>query len=369
LKIIQFEEFLEKWKNKRKDLMLTVIPETLDDLWHLFNIISREDKVIAQTTRESKVDERYARPKKGKRVRVNLGIRVENVNWDRLMNYLRVHGTVYEAPEELNVKGSHHTIKLALNKPLSIIKSRWRIEDIRRLERAQKSTEPPLIVVSIDDEEFCVTALKEFGVDVKGQHRVRLPGKLEIEKRRKAKNEFFKAAATALLEALGDSNGKIVILGPGFVKNEFVSYLKQHHPGLAAEVMDVKSVNNSGLGGIYEALRSGVLSKAKGRIRIAEETRVMEEVLRRLGKGKGDVTYGLSDVEEAAERGAVEMVLIADKILREADMEERNRIEELVKSVEEKGGRSMILSSEFEAGTELLSLGGIAALLRYPLSY
>jgi protein pelota len=38
-----------------------------------------------------------------------------------------------------------------------------------------------------------------------------------------------------------------------------------------------------------------------------------------------------------------------------------------MKNVEEMGGGIMIISTEHEAGTKLLSLGGIAALLRFPL--
>jgi len=43
-------------------------------------------------------------------------------------------------------------------------------------------------------------------------------------------------------------------------------------------------------------------------------------------------------------------------------------LEKLVKEVEEKGGRIIIISTEHEAGTKLLSLGGVAALLRFPVS-
>ncbi|MFQ6077068.1 MAG: hypothetical protein ACE5Z5_13225 [Candidatus Bathyarchaeia archaeon] len=42
-------------------------------------------------------------------------------------------------------------------------------------------------------------------------------------------------------------------------------------------------------------------------------------------------------------------------------------MEKLMKEVEEKGGRITIVSTEHEAGTKLLSLGGVAALLRFPV--
>jgi protein pelota len=53
--------------------------------------------------------------------------------------------------------------------------------------------------------------------------------------------------------------------------------------------------------------------------------------------------------------------------LRETTDEKRRALETLMKRVEEAGGEVMVLSTEHEAGTKLLSLGSIAALLRFPL--
>ena len=87
-----------------------VIPETLDDFWHLYNVIYRNDKVYAGTTREVKVDAKYGRPKRGERIPVFLGVNVEDVGWDKLMGRLRVHGTICDAPEKVPT-GAHHTLR------------------------------------------------------------------------------------------------------------------------------------------------------------------------------------------------------------------------------------------------------------------
>jgi protein pelota len=95
--------------------------------------------------------------------------------------------------------------------------------------------------------------------------------------------------------------------------------------------------------------------------------KAMEEFLARLGKGKKDVTYGFNDVEKATNYGAVEKLLIADQTLRETTEERRLALEKLMKEVESARGEIMVISTENEAGTNLLSMGGIAALLRFPL--
>ncbi|KPV62045.1 MAG: Peptide chain release factor subunit 1 [Candidatus Bathyarchaeota archaeon BA1] len=346
--------------------IVKVLPESLDDIWHLYNIIHEKDEVYAQTTREVKVQELYTRPKRGKRVSVFLGVRVEGVTWDRNLNRLRVHGIVCEAPEDIGAKGSHHTINVTVDKPLTIMKSEWLRHQIDRLERASKAEVTPIIVMAMDDEEYCVAVLRQYGVDVKVEERTRLPGKLEAERRAEAMRGFFKAALKSLWEVWVGLHSPIVIIGPGFIKNDFVKYVRNASSEVANAIIDIKSVNSGGVAGIHEGLRSGVLTKALRHVRILEENRVMEELLERLGKGRQDVTYGFTEVERATTFGAVEKLLLADITLRETPSEKRTALERLMKEVEEKGGQVIVISTEHEAGAKLLSLGGVAALLRFP---
>jgi len=354
-------------KRNLKKGIVEVLPESLDDLWHLYNIIYKNDEVRARTTREVKVQEDYGRPKEGKRVSVFLGVKVEKVMWDRSLNRLRVHGIVCEAPEKVDVKGSHHTINVTVDEPVTIVKPKWLKHHIDRLERASRARAAPILVLSIDDEEYCVAVLRQYGVDVKVEEKTKLPGKLEAEKRTKAQREFFKEALKALRDEWIKVRGPIVVIGPGFMKNEFVKYMQRMASDVAQSIIDVKGVNSAGLAGINEALRSGVFTKVLRHVRIVEENKVMEEVLARLGKGRLDVTYGLADVKKASTYGAIERFLLADVALREASDEERLALEELMKDVEERGGEIMVISAEHEAGTKLLSLGGVAAILRFPL--
>ena len=344
-----------------------VMPESLDDLWHLYNIILKRDEVHARTTRQVKTDDQYARPTKAKRVPVNLGVQVEKMYWDRVLNRLRINGIVCEAPENLSIKGSRHTIDVTVNKPLTIIKKQWQKHQLDRLKRASKITAVPLTIISMDDEEYCVAILRQYGIEVKVGVRARLPGKFEAEKRVKAKQLFFKGALKSLREAWAPLNSPIVVIGPGFIKDEFVDYVRKEAKDVAASIVGVKGVNSAGLSGIQESLRSGILSNVLQHMRVADEMKAIEDFLSRLGKGKEDATYGFNEVEKAITYGAVEKLLVADSILRETTDEKRRALEKLMKNVEEARGTIMVLSTEHEAGTKLLSLGGVAALLRFPL--
>jgi protein pelota len=352
-------------KNLKKG-SIKLMPENVDDLWHLYNIIYEGDIVYAHTTRLVKPKEE-ARPKKGERIPVFLGINVIKVEWDKTLSRLRIHGAVCEAPEDVIGLGAHHTINVTINMTLTIIKEEWAFHHLERLERASKKGITPILVVAIDDEEYCIAVLQQYGVDVKAEEKVRLPSKLESDKRTMATKEFFNKALKALKEIWTNLHYPIIIIGVGFVKNAFVSYLKENSSDVARAIADVKSVNTGGIAGIYEALRSGIFMKTFKNIRVAEENKVVEEVLARIGKGKNDVAYGFEEVKEACNYGAIEKIIISDKILRESSNTERRNIEQLINDVEQHKGEVMVISAEHEGGKKLLSLGGIAALLRFSI--
>jgi len=358
---------LKIFKIDRKKGFTKVMPESMDDLWHLYNIILKRDQVFARTTRQVKTDQDFSRPTKAKRVPVNLGIQVEKMYWDKVLNRLRVNGIVIDAPEKLSIKGSRHTIDIVVNKPVTIVKKNWQKHELDRIKRASKITASPLTIISIDDEDYCVAILRQYGIDVKAGGRTKLPGKYEAEKRTKEKQKFFKLALKALRDAWYPLNSPIVVLGPGYIKDDFFEYTKKEARDVAASIIGVKGVNSAGLSGIHESLRSGILINMLENMRVADEMKAMEEFLARLGQGKSTITYGFADVEKAANYGAIEKLLVADLTLRETEDEQRLALENLMKKVEDARGEIMVVSTEHEAGTKLLSLGGVAALLRFPL--
>ena len=341
------------------------VPDSPDDLWHLYNVIYAGDEVYAYSSRAIKSDTEASRPKSGERVSAFMGVKVISVGWDKFLGKLRVHGLICHAPDIIP-EGAHHTLSIALNQPVTIVKKEWPKHLLDRLQRASE-IEKPMLIVSIDDEGFAIAETKQYGYETRVEQRTRLPGKQEADKRVEATKGYFRLAVNSLNNLWAQNHNPIVIIGAGFVKNDFVKFLNEEAPEIAKSVADIKSVNNGGTAGIDEALRSGVLLKAAHQLRIVDETETMEEVMKRLGKGEGIVTYGLEAVENAIKMGAVEKLIVADTKLRDASEEQRLKLEELMREVERRHATITVVSTEHEAGAKLLSLGGIAALLRFPL--
>jgi protein pelota len=351
-------------ENLRQGFM-KVVPDSQDDLWHLYNIIYKGDEVYAYTSRAIKTDTENSRPKSAERFSAFMGVTVESVSWDKFLGKLRVHGLICHAPEIVPT-GAHHTLSIALNQPVTIVKKEWPKHLLDRLKRASE-TEKPILIISIDDEGFAVAETKQYGVEIKVEERMRLPGKNESDKRVEATKGYFKRALTSLNQLWIQNHSPIVIVGVGFVKADFAKYISEESRDMAKAVADIKSVNNGGTSGIYEALRSGVLLKAANQLRIVGETQVVEEVMKRLGKGEGTVVYGFEAVENAVNMGAVERLIVADLTLRDSPDEVRLKLETLMHDVEKRNAAITVVSSEHEAGVKLLSLGGVVALLRFPI--
>jgi mRNA surveillance protein pelota len=249
---------------------------------------------------------------------------------------------------------------------VTIVKKNWPKHTLDRLKRASE-TEKPLLIIAIDDEGFAIAETKQYGVEIKVEERGKLPGKLEAEKRSAAMKAYFIRALNSLNQLWASKHSPVVIVGVGFIKNDFARFLTDETTDVSKSVVDVKSINNGGVSGIYEALRSGVLLKAAKHLRIVDETETMEEVMRRLGKGEATITYGLEAVENAVKMGAVEKLVLADTMLRESQDEQRLHLEKLMREVEQRRGSVAVVSTEHEAGAKLLALSGTVALLRFPV--
>ena len=351
-------------KNLRQGFV-KVVPTSDDDLWHLYNVIYKVDEVYAYSSRAIKSDREYSRPKSGERVSAFMGVTVESVAWDKFLGKLRVHGLIIHAPDIIPT-GAHHTLSIALNQPVTIVKKEWPKHLLDRLKRASR-TEKPMIILAIDDEGFALAETRQYGVDIKVEERMKLPGKHEADKRLVVTKDYFRRVVNSLNQLWSPMHSPIVIVGVGFIKSDFANFLANEAKDIVKSVVDIKSVNNGGVSGIYEALRSGVLLKAAKQMRIVVETEVLEEVMKRLGKGEATVTYGLEKVDNAAEMGAIETLIVADTMLREAGEEQRLHLERLMRDVEQRRGSITVVSTEHEAGAKLLALSGIAALLRFPV--
>lgn len=338
--------------------VIELLPETLDDLWHLSHLIEPGDLISSRTTRriQDTTGERL-RSDRGIKKTFFMGIRVESIKFHKYTGKLRATGVIEKGPEDLVPLGSHHTLDLKLQSPVKIQKEKWSRWHLKRIKESVKASEiPKAMVVVVEDDTADIGILRQYGVEYYGPIIGGVSGKRMVQKNRQ---QVIKKFYDQIVETIRSFEGieGIVIAGPGFVKNDFYKYLEQHSDLLDIVIME--STGAGGRAGIREVLQKGLLEDMATEGRIAHEIRSINEVLEEIGKSSNLVTYGKKEVEKAAQAGAVGHLLVIDLLVRD------EYVEKIMNTTENLGGKVMVISSEHDGGKQLEALGGIAALLRY----
>jgi protein pelota len=217
------------------------------------------------------------------------------------------------------------------------------------------------MIVVIDEGEADIAVVREYGVDIIANVTHNLGGKRYNADRESEEKKFFHDLAKTMSEIMERENvDKAIVAGPGFAKENFYKFLSENYPDLAKKVV-IEDTSVTGRTGIYEVIRRGTVDRVYHENRVAKEIQLVERVIEEISKN-GLVAYGLKEVEEAANYGAIETLLVLDELLKG---EHKEKIEEIMEFVRGTRGEVVIVSSEHEGGEKLKALGGIAALLRY----
>lgn len=333
---------------------IKLLPETLDDLWHLYNLIDERDLVFAMTYRRGEEKSDKLRPDRSDKVRMRLGIRVQKVEFHETEDVLRVLGVIEQGPQDM---GEHHTLMIGPGDALNVVKPEWKTQHFDRIKRAVAASEKPSIaLVSIEDTEAVIAAVREYGIKEHATITRNPQGKMYDSKPNE--EEFLDAVVEKLRLLL--KGEPLIILGPGFLKEALAKRLREKAPGLSASV-SVQHTGQAGMAGIHELMKQGIGGKFLEETRVARETRLMEQLFSEIGKG-GMFAYGDQQVLAAADSGAITTLLVLDTKVRDRS------VEALLKKVEDSKGEFVVVSSMHEAGRRLESLGGVAAILRYRMA-
>ncbi len=338
-------------KKDPKSGEIKILIQTEDDLWQLYNIVEKDDLAFALTTRREESKDDKLRAERGEKRKMRLGIRVESVEFHEFTDWLRIHGVIEEGPQDI---GSYHTFNLSVGEDLSVIKV-WRRELMDRLFDAEKAVERPLITfVAIDEEEAVLVQLREYGIKEVAKIRSNASGK-QYTTKKPGKNEFYPEVLAKLESIAGE--GVCIVLGPGFEKENFSNYIRDKKRPIA-KGLHVLSTGQSGMAAVQEVMKKGIGSEVLKESRVAVETKLIEDLMAEIAKD-GAFAYGVADVGNCLDAGAVETVLITDKAMRS------RKYEKLLNKTEESKSKVVVISTLHDAGRKLESIGDVGALLRY----
>jgi protein pelota len=316
----------------RKEGYAKIELENEDDLWRMKDFFREGDKVRKFTQRTML----EGREKKS----MKLTIEVEKTSFEN--GRLRLTGEITEAGDDVEL--GYHSFNVESGSELEI----WRNfseKDWDNLEKWSEKDPYSVLFCLVEKGEADFYIVRESGIQSLSGVEENMPGKMYGSD--KSEDEFLKQVA-ATIRRVEDDVDFVVIGGPGFVKERLKNFLE-------IDDLFVQDTSVTGKTGLHEAIKRGALDKVVRSSRVAEETQVMEEFMEKLRKDE-PVSYG-EEVEELAEMGAVEKLLITPKKAREK--------EEVVETVEQQGGEVEVVHTDHEAGERLQGFTGIAAILRY----
>ena len=172
-----------------------------------------------------------------------------------------------------------------------------------------------------------------------------------------AKKDHFKKVAEYMKDQfLGNKNLKgIIVGGPGPTKYDFMDsgYITTEVRNKVIAIKDLSYTGDFGLQELVEKSKD-VLAKEE----ITAEKKIVERFLELLSTKPSRVSYGVNEVMKNMKLGAVDIVLLSEKL-------EDKKLEEFESEAKKMGTKVNIISTETREGVQLVNMGKVAAILRY----
>jgi peptide chain release factor subunit 1 len=257
-----------------------------------------------------------------------------------------------------------------------------------------------------------VEVVREFTSGIHGKHRAGGQSQKRFERLiEEGEKQFYRRISEELNKIflpMEDLSG-IFVGGPGGSKEKFVSDESMDYR-LREKILDIVDIGYGGSEGI-RALIDRIKDKIEN-VKYIREKQIMQRFMKEITNDSGLATYGLSEVQKALNFGAVDILILSEKLdsvkikiecsncghteirtAREAELnkieteiqeescpkcasngfritEKKSTIEDLGDIAETTGTDVEIISAETEEGESLYStFGGVVALLRYKLNY
>ncbi|KAI2615261.1 hypothetical protein GGR54DRAFT_304828 [Hypoxylon sp. NC1633] len=359
---------------------VTLLPIDPEDMWHANNLIGPKDVVKAHARRKVTTETKTGSTM-SERVTTELTIRVTSTFFDPGSSKLHVSGTVAVENNFVSL-GKYHTLDLELQRPFTLWKEYgWDSVARETLSDALKQDKDGAVAAVVMQEGFAnICLISEYRTILKQRVESTIPKKRSSSSEQDSgMKRFFDKTLSTLVRNIDFSIPRPLLLAsPGFVAADFKKYMSEEgvrkgDKTIMAMAKEAKVVHSSSghLHSLNEILKSPEVMATMKHMKFSKETRLMDDFFTRLRKDDGRAWYGTAPVEKAIQEGAVGVgggiLLVNNSLFRSFDILTRKRFVAMVDKVKEDGGEARILSSDHESGQRLDALGGIAAILTYPI--
>ncbi|KAK9762972.1 Translation factor pelota [Basidiobolus ranarum] len=369
-------KLIKKHIEKDKTGYVTLYPEELEDMWHVYNLIQKGDQLRAVTIRRVQ-SESNTGSVDSTRVRLTLTITVSDVNFDPQAGLLRINGQ--NISENKHVKlGAYHTIDLELNRNFTLLKPEWDTISLERVEEACDITKKADVAAVVLQEGLAnICLLTQHMTIVRQRIETPVPRKRKgsTTNYEKGLQKFYQQVMEGIIRHVDFSVVKTVIIAsPGFVKDQLYQYIfaeavKSENKVLLENKPKFLLIHSSSghKHSLQEVMQDPSIQAKLADTKAAQEIKALDRFYVMLNQDPDRAYYGYDHIKRAEEMGAIDTLLLTDGLFRAADIPTRKRYINLVESVRAMGGKVHIFSSLHVTGEQLEQLTGVAAILSFPL--
>jgi protein pelota len=348
-----------------------LIPQDADDLFSIRRILSRDDLVIASTTRVIKQEKEYSRPDRGERISVKVWLQVDNLGFDKMVDRLRIKGVITNASSELVPRGSHHSLTIGIGDNITIEKKRdWLPYEKNIVHRFSDAS--LYLLVAVDLQECAVAKLSGTHLGIVPNIYSGHSGKrynVQISKTGEPEqffDEIINVVKSQLsLEDTEHTTDKVIIFGPGETKKRLYNFLVRKDKNLANLATVIEGIDVAGEDGILLFVRSPRIKEVMENSKISTVLSLLDDIMIFVNKGENRFAMGFAEVAKAASMRAVKSVVFSSSIFGTV---EEDDLVKLLNTVESQGASAFAIDSSTDIGMRVSSLGGIVSVLRYQIS-
>lgn len=355
---------------------LKLLPQEADDIWHLYNLIAIHDSITANSTRKVSTMSSTGSTNSTK-MRITLTIRVDSCDFDVQTNTIRVKG-VNMVENEYVKMGASHTIDLSINEAFTLTKEDWDTEYLNRVDECcnvAKKADVAVLIMQSGLANLCLLTSQLTVTKAKIEFNIPKKRANALSNHDNASVKFFNICLEAILKHVDFSVIKcLIIASPGFLKEEFSSYMWSEASRLGLRpLLDNKSKivlahsSNGHKHAIAEVLKDPELSNKLSDTKSVSEIRVLEQFHSLLMTDPDRAYYGIDHVRYAVSERAVQTLLITDELFRAEDIATRRAFLALCDECRAQGADVHVYSTQHVSGEQLAQLSGIAAILRFPI--
>ncbi|KAK9472706.1 uncharacterized protein V1510DRAFT_448284 [Dipodascopsis tothii] len=351
-------------------------PQERADLWALYNVVHRGDRVRASTVRRVSF-EAATGTSVSQRITLTLEIQVDKIDFDVAADTLHVSGPVISINKHVR-KGAYHTLDLELRRPLKLTKEEWDSVSLMALQEAcdpVRRADVGAVVLQEGLANICLITEQMTLVRQRLETSIARKRKDSASSHEKGLAKFYAAVYEAMERHFDyDALKAIVVASPGFVGEDLIKYVfdravKDENKVLVKSRSKFVRVHASSghVHALNEVLRSPAGMAQLADTKFAREAAALETLFKTLNDDSYRACYGLKHVTFALDQNAIGTLLVSDSRFRSDDIAERKAYVSLVERVREAAGSVLIFSSMHQTGKQLDDFTGVAAILNFPV--